>query len=137
MDLEKAAWEQSALIAVLTRCGLWVDAGVQADIENWDCSCTTYARVVKLTPPIQNVTKLASGQSVGAENISVEPSDSKYTGQKRKWNRNGKCDVKGHMSSTAQNINKNYVNGKKKEHGTEKKWRQLDLPLVAILEMLY
>lgn len=77
MDLKKAAREQSALIAVLTRRGLRLDAGVQADIENWDRSCATYVKVVKLTPPIQNVTKLASGQSVGAENIS----DSKYTGK--------------------------------------------------------
>ena len=89
LDLKKAAWELSALIAVLMRHGLRVDAGVQADIDNWDCSCATYAKVVKLTPPVQNVTKLASGQSVGAENISVEPSDSKYTGQKRGKNGNG------------------------------------------------
>ena len=52
-------------------------------------------------------------------------------------NKNGKVnekrDVKFHMSSTAQN--KNDVNRKKKEYGTESKEtkRQSDLPLVAIL----
>ena len=73
---------------------------------------------------------------MGAQNISVEPSDSKYTGKKyrkQKWKENEKRDVKFHMSSTTQN--KNDVNRKKKEYGTESKEtkRQSDLPLVAIL----
>ena len=99
-----------------------VDAGFQAEIENRDLSRTTYAEVVKSTLLIQNDTKSASERSVGAYNISVEPSDSKYTGkkyQKQKLKGNEKRDVKFHMSSTAQN--KNDVNRKKKEHGTESK----------------
>ena len=53
--------------------------------------------------------------------------------RKQKWKGNEKRDVKFHMSSTAQN--KNDVNRKKKEHGTESKEtkRQSDRPLVAIL----
>ena len=136
LDLEKAVRKQSALIADLTRHGLRVDAGVQADIENRDLSRTTYAEVVKSTLLIQNDTKSASERSVGAQNISVEPSDFKYTGKKyrkQKWKGNEKRDVKFHMSSTAQNNND--VNRKKKEHGTESKEtkRQSALPLVAIL----
>ena len=87
------------------------------------------------------MTKSASERSVGAQNISAEPSDSKYTGERRrkkkyrkqKWNGNEKRDVKFHMSSTAQNNND--VNRKKKEHGTESKEtkRHSDVPLVAIL----
>ena len=64
------------------RYGLRVDVGVQAEIENRDLSRTTYAEVVKSTLLIQNNTKLDSERSVGAQNISVEPSDSKYTGRK-------------------------------------------------------
>ena len=116
-----------------------MDAGVQADIENienWDLSRTTYAEVFKSTLLIQNDTKSASEQSVGAQNISVEPSDFKYTGKmyrKQKWKGNEKRDVKFHMSSTAQYNND--VNRKKKEHGTESKEtkRQSGLPLVDIL----
>ena len=89
-DLEKAVRKQSALIADLTRHGLRVDAGVQADIENRDLSRTTYAEVVKSTLLIQNDTKSASERSVGAQNISVEPSDSKYTEKKSIENKNGK-----------------------------------------------
>ena len=59
-----------------------MEAGVQAEIENRDLSRTTYAEVVKSTLLIQNDTKSASERSVGAHNISVEPSDSKYTGKK-------------------------------------------------------
>ena len=40
-DLEKEVRKQSALIADLTRRGLRVDAGVQAEIENRDLSRTT------------------------------------------------------------------------------------------------
>ena len=58
-----------------------MDAGVQAGIENRDRSGTTYAEVVKSTPLIQNVTRSASGQIMSAQNISVERSDSKYTGK--------------------------------------------------------
>ena len=88
-DLEKAFREQSALIADLTRHGLRVDAGVQADIENRDRSYSTYADIVKSTPSTQNVIKSASGQSVGDHNISVEPSHFKCTGKMsriQKWN---------------------------------------------------
>ena len=132
-DLEKEVRKQSALIADLTRR---VDAGVQAEIENRDLSRTTYAEVVKSTLLVQNDTKSASERSEGAHNISFEPSDSKYTGKKyrkQKGKGNEKRDVKFHMSSIAQN--KNDVNRKKKEHGTESKEtkRQSDLPLVAIL----
>ena len=135
-DLEKEIRKQFVLIANLTRHSLRVDVGVQAEIENRDLSRTTYAEVVKSTLLIQNDTKSDSERSVGAQNISVEPSDSKYTGKKyrkQKWKGNEKCDVKFHMSSTAQN--KNDVNRKKKEYGTESKEtkRQPDLPLVAIL----
>jgi len=135
-DLEKEVRKQSALIADLTRHGMRVDAGVQAEIENTDLSRTTYAEVVKSTLLIQNDTKSASERSEGAHNISVEPSDSKYTGKKyrkQKGKGNEKRDVKFHMSSIAQN--KNDVNRKKKERGTESKEtkRQSDLPLVAIL----
>ena len=65
-DLEKAVRKQSALIADLTRHGLRVDGGVQADLENRDLSRTTYAEVVKSTLLIQNDTKSASERSVGA-----------------------------------------------------------------------
>ena len=82
LELEKAVKERSALIAGLTRRGLLVDAGVQADTENQVRSRTTYAEVVKSTLLIQNDTKSASERSVGAQNISVEPSDFKYTGKK-------------------------------------------------------
>ena len=64
-DLEKSVRKQSAPIADLTRHGLRVDAGVQADIENRELSYTTYADIVKSTPSTQNVIKSASGQSVG------------------------------------------------------------------------
>ena len=77
-DLEKSVREQSALIADLTRHGLRVGAGVQTEIENRDISRTTCAEVVKSTLQIQNDTKSASERSVGAHNIYVEPSDSKY-----------------------------------------------------------
>ena len=135
-DLEKEIRKQSELIANLTRHGLRVDVRFQAEIENRDLSRTTYAEVVKSTLLIQNDTKSDSERSVGAQNISVEPSVSKYTGKKyrkQKWKGNEKRDVKFHMSSTAQN--KNDVNRKKKEYGTESKEtkRQPDLPLVAIL----
>ena len=95
-DLEKEIRKQSALIANLTRHGLRVDVGVQAEIENRDLSRTTYAEVVKSTLLIQNDTKSDSERSVGAQNISVEPSVSKYTGKKyrkQKWKGNEKRDV--------------------------------------------
>ena len=50
-DLEKSVREQSALIADLTRHGLRVDVGVQADIENRDLSRTTYAEVANKRYP--------------------------------------------------------------------------------------
>ena len=59
---------------------------------------------------------------MGAHNISVEPSDSKILEKKvskTKMERDEKRDVKFHTSSTAQN--KNDVDRKKKEHGTESK----------------
>ena len=91
-DLEKAVRKQSALIADLTRHGLRVDAGVQADIENRDLLRTTYAEVLRPILLIQNDTTSASERSVGAQNISFEPSDSKYTGEKKyrkqKWKGN-------------------------------------------------
>ena len=71
----------TALIAGFTRYSSRLDAGVQAGIENRDRSGTTYAEVVRSTPLIQNVTRSASGQIMGAQNISVERSDSKYTGK--------------------------------------------------------
>ena len=68
-DLEKAVRKQSALIADLTRHGLRVDAGVQADIENRDLLRTTYAEVVRPILLIQNDTTSASERSVGAQNF--------------------------------------------------------------------
>ena len=53
---------------------------------------------------------------MGAQNTPVEPSDSSDTGKmsrKQKWNGNRKRDVRVHMSSTAQNNNKNDVKRKK------------------------
>ena len=133
-DLKKAVRKQSALIADFTRHGLRVDAGDQAEIENRDLSRTTYAEVVKSTILIQNDTKSDSERSVGAQNISVEPSDSKYTGKKyrkQKWKGNEKRQISHVIDSSISND----VNRKKKEHGTESKEtkRQSDLPLVAIL----
>ena len=104
-DLEKSVRKQSAQIADLTRHGLRVDAGVQTDIENRDLSRATYAEVVRSILLIQNDTTSASERSVGAQNISVEPSDSKYTGKKfrkLKWKEKEKRDVIFHMSSTTQ-----------------------------------
>ena len=46
-DLEKEVRKQSALIADLTRHGLRVDVGIQAEIENRDLLRTTYAEVIK------------------------------------------------------------------------------------------
>ena len=62
-DLEKAVRKLSVLIADLTRHGLRVDAGLQADIENRDLSRTTYAEVVKSTLLIQNDIKSVGGCS--------------------------------------------------------------------------
>ena len=47
LELEKAVKERSALIAGLTRRGLLVDAGVQADTENQVRSRTTYAEIAR------------------------------------------------------------------------------------------
>ena len=135
-DLEKEIRKQSALIANLTRHGLRVDVGVQAEIENRDLSRTTYAEVVKSTLLIQNDTKSDLERSVGAQNIYVEPSVSKYTGKKyrkQKWKGNEKRDVKFHMSSTAQN--KNDVNRKRRNMEQNQK-KQRD-NLICLLWLSY
>lgn len=87
----------------------------------------TYAKVVKLTPPIQNVTKLASGQSVGAENVSVEPSDSKYTGQKRGKNRNGT----GMENVTSKSTCHQQLKTSTKIMSMEKKWNRKETETIG------
>ena len=71
-NLEKSVKEQFALISDLTRRGLRVDAGVQADIEKRDRLRATYTEVVKSTPSMQNVDRSATGQSVGSQTIFVD-----------------------------------------------------------------
>ena len=75
-NLEKSVKEQFALIADLTRRGLRVDAGVQADIEKRDRLRATYTEVVKSTPSMQNVDRSATGHSVGCQTVFVDSASS-------------------------------------------------------------
>ena len=86
-DLQKAVRRQSGLIADLTRHGLRMDAGVQADIENRDLSRTTYAEVVKSTLLIENDTKSALERSVLLSLLILNIQEKKKC-QKQKWKGN-------------------------------------------------
>ena len=135
-DLEKEIWKQSALIANLTRHGLRVDVGIQAEIENRDLSRTTYAEVVKSTLLIQNDTKLDSERSVGAQNISVEPSDSKYTGKKyRKQNGKGMKNVTSNFTCHRQLKTKMTSTGRRRNMEQNQK-KQRD-NLICLLWLSY
>ena len=128
--VEKAVGEQSILIADLTRRGLRVDTGVQADIENRGPGPFAGTPLMpkllnQLYCRIQNVTKSASGQSVRAQNTPVEHSDSSDTGKlmsrKRKWNGNRKRDVRVHMSSLKTTTR---MTSKEKGPGNRIKWKK-------------